>query len=73
MPAEGTDLWRNEEIMQPAQSSIHHQAWVMEINAYPDFEPGTLIISPWELSHRNVLAVIQVLGMKECDVNTVRP
>lgn len=72
MPAEGTDLWRNEEIIQPAQSSIHHQAWIMEINAHPDFTPRTLIISSWELSCRKVLAVIQTLGVKECDVSAVR-
>lgn len=72
MPAEGTDLWWNEEIMQPVQSSIHHQAWIMEINAHPDFVPGTLIISWWGLSCRKVLAVIQFLGVKVCDVNPVR-
>lgn len=72
MPAEWIDLWGNEEIMQPIQISIPHQAWVIEINALPDFEPGPLIISSWELSHRNVLAVIQIPGMKEYDVNTVR-
>lgn len=72
MPAEGTDLWRNEEIMHPVHSSIRHQAWVMKINAHPDFVPGTLIISPWELSRRNVLAVTQIPGLKECDGNTVR-
>lgn len=59
--------------MQPEQSSIHHLAWVMKINAHPDSEPGTLIISSWGLSRKSVLAVIQILGMKECDVNTVRP
>ena len=58
--------------MQPVQSSIHHQAWIMEINAHPDFVPGTLIISWWGLSCRKVLAVIQILGVKVCDVNPVR-
>lgn len=72
MPAEGTDLWRNEEIMRSLQSSIHHQAWIMEINAHPDIVPGTLIISSQETSCRNVLAVIQILEVKDCEGSTVR-
>jgi len=44
----------------------------MEINAHPDFTPRTLIISSWELSCRKVLAVIQTLGVKKCDVSAVR-
>lgn len=30
------------------------------------------IINSQELSCKNVLAAIQILGMKECDVNTLR-
>lgn len=44
MQAEGTRVMEKQS-MQPEQCSIHHLAWVMEINAHPDAEPGTLIIS----------------------------
>lgn len=48
------------------------QAWGTGINAHPDFVPGTLIISSWELSLRNALALIQILVMGECNINTLR-
>lgn len=73
MPAEGRDLWRNEEIMQPEQSPIYHQPWVMGINAHPASAPRTLIISSWELPFRNVLAVVQIPGTRERDSNAWNP
>lgn len=73
MPAEGRDLWRNEEIMQPMESPIYHQPWIMGINAHPASVPRTLIISSWELSLRNVLAAVQIPGMRGYDANAWSP
>lgn len=51
------------------RASIYHQPWVMGINAHPISLPRTLIISSWELSPRNVLALVQISGVRECDAN----
>lgn len=55
------------------KAPIYHQPWVMGINAHPASLPRTLIISSWELSPRNVLAVVQIPSMRECDANAQSP